>query len=42
MVLNGLGVVNQQRYLIPRCLHNKPTHRLMAPGLEAEPRNDDT
>jgi hypothetical protein len=41
MVLNGLGFVKQQLSLVPRLLHHKPTHRLMAPGLEAKHRNDD-
>jgi hypothetical protein len=42
MVVNGLGFVNQQLYLVPRFFHNKPTHRLIAPGIEAKHRNDDT
>ena len=42
MVLNGLGVVNQQRYLVPRFFQHKPTHRLMVPGMEAQHRHDDT
>ena len=42
MVLNGLGFVHQQLYLVPRFFHHKPTHRLMAPGIEAKPLNDDT
>lgn len=41
MVLNGLGVVNQRLYLVPMVFHNKPTQRLMAPGLEAQHLNDD-
>jgi transposase len=42
MVLNGLGFVNQQLYLVPLFFQNKPTHRLMAPGIEAQHLNDDT
>jgi len=42
MGLNGLGVVNQPRYLVPRFFHQKPTPRLMAPGIDAKPLTDDT
>jgi transposase len=42
MVLNGLGFVNQQLYLVPMFFQNKPTHRLIAPGIEATHLNDDT
>jgi transposase len=42
MVLNGLGFVNQPLYLVPMFFHNKPTHRLLAPGIEATNLNDDT
>jgi transposase len=42
MILNGLGCVNQQRSLVPRFFQHKPTHRLMAPGIEAKHLNDDT
>jgi transposase len=42
MVLNGLGFVNQQLSRVPRFFHHKPTHRLMAPGIEAKHLNDDT
>jgi transposase len=42
MVLNGLGFVNQQLYLVPMFFHHKPTHRLMAPGIEATHLNEDT
>lgn len=42
MVLNGLGFVNQQLYLVPMFFQNKPTHRLIAPGIEASHLNDDT
>jgi transposase len=41
MVLNGLGFVNQQLYLVPRFFQNKPTQRLVAPGINAEHLNDD-
>jgi transposase len=43
MVLNGLGFVNQQLYLVPRFFQDKPTSRLLAPCLiEAKHLNDDT
>jgi transposase len=42
MGLNGLGVVNQQLYLVPMFVQNKPTQRLMAPGIDATPLTDDT
>src|ERR671914_992690 len=42
MVLNGLGFVNQQLYLVPRFFHNKPLARLIAPGIQASHLNDDT
>ncbi len=42
MVLNGLGFVNQQLYLIPMFFLNKPTHRLLAPEIDANHLNDDT
>jgi transposase len=42
MVLNGLGVVNHQRYLVPLFFQHKPTHRLIAPEIEAPHLNDDT
>jgi transposase len=42
MVLNGLGFVNQQLYLVPMFFQNKPTHRLIAPGIEASHLHDDT
>lgn len=41
MVLNGLGFVNQQLYLVPSFFHNKPTARLIGPGIEAAHLNDD-
>jgi transposase len=42
MVLNGLGFVNQQRYLVPQFFRNKPTPRLLAPAITAEPLHDET
>jgi transposase len=42
MVLNGLGFVHQQLYLVPLFFQHKPTHRLLAPGIEAQHLNDDT
>jgi transposase len=41
MVLNGLGFVNQQLYLVPKFFQNKPTQRLVAPGIDAAHLNDD-
>jgi Domain of unknown function (DUF4277) len=42
MVLNGLGLVNQLLYLVPRLFLDKPTSRLLAPVLiEAKPCNDE-
>jgi transposase len=42
MVLNGLGFINQQLYLVPHFFQNKPISRLIAPGMQASHRNDDT
>ncbi len=42
MVLNGLGFVNQQLYLVPHFFKNKPIPRLIAPGIYARHLNDDT
>ena len=42
MVLNGLGFVHQQLYLVPMFFQNKPTQRLVAPGIEAKHLHDDT
>jgi transposase len=42
MVLNGLGFVHQQLYLVPMFFQNKPTPRLVAPGIEAQHLHDDT
>ena len=41
MVLNGLGFVNQQLYLVPHFFHNKPLPRLIAPGIAASHLTDD-
>jgi hypothetical protein len=40
--LNGLGCIKQQRYLRPPCFQHKPLSRLIAPGIQASQRNDDT
>jgi transposase len=42
MVLNGLGFINQQLSLVPHFFQNKPLPRLIAPGIQASHRNDDT
>jgi transposase len=42
MVLNGLGFVNQQRYLVPMVFQNTPPQRLVAPGIDATHLHDDT
>jgi transposase len=42
MVLNGLGFANQRLYLVPLFFQHKPTHRLIAPGIEAQHLHDDT
>ncbi len=42
MILNGLGFVNQQLYLIPHFFQNKPIPRLIAPAIYARNLNDDT
>jgi transposase len=41
MVLNGLGFVNQQLYLVPSFFQNKPTERLVGPKITAAHLNDD-
>jgi transposase len=41
MVLNGLGFVNQQLYLVPSFFDNKPLERLIGPEIEAAHLNDD-
>jgi hypothetical protein len=42
MVLNGLGFLNHQLSLVPHFFQHKPISRLIAPGIPASPRNDDT
>lgn len=42
MVLNGLGFVTQQLYLVPQFFQNKPTSRLIAPAIAPEHLHDDT
>lgn len=42
MVLNGLGFLNQQLYLVPHFFQHKPISRLIAPGIQASHLNDDT
>jgi transposase len=42
MVLNGLGFIHQQLYLVPHFFQNKPLARLIAPGMQASHLNDDT
>src|SRR5918996_3490944 len=42
MILNGLDVVNHQRYLVPRFFQDKPTSRRLTPCLiEAKHLNDE-
>jgi transposase len=41
MVLNGLGFINHQLYLVPHFFHNKPIARLLAPGIQASHLHDD-
>src|SRR5215475_3735488 len=41
MVLNGLGFVNQQLYLVPSFFDNKPLERLIGPEIEAAHLHDD-
>src|SRR5437773_12361985 len=40
MVLNGLGFINQQLYIVPHFFQNKPLSRLIAPGIQASHLND--
>jgi transposase len=42
MVLHGLGLVHQQLSLVPQFVQNKPTQRLIAPGIDAQHLHDDT
>jgi transposase len=41
MVLNGLGLINQALYLVPRFFQNKPTSRLISPRVVPAQLNDD-
>ncbi len=41
MVLNGLGVIKQALYRVPRFFQNKPTYRLIAPRIAPAQLNDD-
>lgn len=41
MVLNGLGLINQARYLVPRFFQNKPTSRLISPRVTPKQLPDD-
>ena len=40
-VLHGLGFVHQPLYLVPMFCQNKPTPRLVAPGIDAQPLHDE-
>jgi transposase len=42
IVLNGLGCVNQQLYLVSMVFQNKSTPRLIAPGINGQHFYDDT
>jgi transposase len=41
MVLNGLGLINQALYLVPRFFQHKPTSRLISPRVAPKQLNDD-
>src|ERR1043166_2002192 len=41
LVLNGLGFINPQLYLVPHFCQHKPISRLMAPGMQASHLPDD-
>jgi transposase len=41
LVLNGLGFANRRLYLMPEFFRNKPTERLVGPGINPEHLNDD-
>jgi transposase len=41
-ILNGLGFINQQLYLVPEFFQNKAVDRLLGEGVTAEQLNDDT
>ena len=40
MVLNGLGFLHHQLYLVPHFFQHKPISRLIAPGMQASHLND--
>jgi transposase len=42
MVLNGLGFLNHQLYLVPHFFQHQPLARLIAPGMLASHLHDDT
>lgn len=42
MVLNGLGFTNRTLYLAAHFFRNRPTERLIGPGIEPEHLHDDT
>lgn len=42
MILNGLGFANRRLYLSPHFFANKPTERLIAPGIRPDHLHDDT
>jgi transposase len=41
LVLNGLGFINRALYLLPQFFADKPTERLIGPGIRPEHLNDD-
>src|SRR5512144_6885 len=41
LVVNGLGFINRALYLTPQFFADKPTERLIGPGIRAEHLNDD-
>jgi transposase len=41
MVVNGLGLINQARYLVPRFFQHQPTDRLISPRVALDQLNDD-
>jgi transposase len=41
MGLNGLGLINQALYLVPRFFHHKPTYQLISPRVTPQQLNDD-
>jgi transposase len=41
MVLNGLGLIHQALYLVPRFFQNTPPYRLVALRIAPEQLNDD-